>query len=191
MPGKDDWYSFVSCIEFETVDCLFSENQMPQSHVDRLMQLWMASMLQDDDWAPYTDHADLHQVIDAISHGDVSWKYAQVQFKGNIPASQPPHWMQQTYNIWLCDPNTVVANLLSNPDFYGHFDYIPYHEFEPSGEHRLINGQDTIARDHVNVHGVMLVPIILGTDKTTVLAMTGQHDYYPLYLSIGNTYNNT
>ena len=35
----------------------------------------------------------------------------------------------------------------------------------------------------------MLVPIILDSDKTTVTVATGQHDYYPLYLSIGNLHN--
>ena len=35
----------------------------------------------------------------------------------------------------------------------------------------------------------MLVPIILGSDKTTVSVATGQTDYYPLYLSIGNVRN--
>lgn len=35
----------------------------------------------------------------------------------------------------------------------------------------------------------MFVPIILGSDKTTVSVATGQNDYYPLYLSIGNVQN--
>ena len=35
----------------------------------------------------------------------------------------------------------------------------------------------------------MLVPIILGSDKTTVSVAMGQTDYYPLYLSIGNVRN--
>jgi hypothetical protein len=35
----------------------------------------------------------------------------------------------------------------------------------------------------------MLVPIILGSDKTTVSVATGQNEYYPLYLSIGNVHN--
>ncbi len=39
-------------------------------------------------------------------------------------------------------------------------------------------------------HRAMFVPIILGSDKTTVLVATGQTDYYPLYLSIGNLHNN-
>jgi len=36
-----------------------------------------------------------------------------------------------------------------------------------------------------------LVPIILGSDKTTVSVATGQTDYYPLYLSVGNVRNTT
>jgi hypothetical protein len=36
----------------------------------------------------------------------------------------------------------------------------------------------------------MFVPIILGSDKTTVSIGTGHSEYYPLYLSIGNLHNN-
>jgi hypothetical protein len=36
----------------------------------------------------------------------------------------------------------------------------------------------------------MFVPIILGSDKTTVSIATGQNEFYPLYLSIGNVHNN-
>ena len=37
--------------------------------------------------------------------------------------------------------------------------------------------------------GATLVPIILSSDKMTVSVATGQTDYYPLYLSIGNMHN--
>ena len=36
----------------------------------------------------------------------------------------------------------------------------------------------------------MLIPIILGSDKTTVSVTTGQNKYWPIYMSIGNIYNN-
>ena len=36
----------------------------------------------------------------------------------------------------------------------------------------------------------MFVPIILGSDKTTVSVATGHNEYYPLYMSIGNIHNN-
>ncbi len=35
----------------------------------------------------------------------------------------------------------------------------------------------------------MLVPIILGSDKTTVSVATGQNDYHPVYLSLVNVSN--
>lgn len=36
----------------------------------------------------------------------------------------------------------------------------------------------------------MFVPIILGSDKTTVSIASGQTEFYPLYFSIGNVHNN-
>ena len=47
-----------------------------------------------------------------------------------------------------------------------------------------ILGQDLICT------GAMFVPIILGSDKTTVSVATGQNEYYPIYISIGNVHNN-
>lgn len=46
-----------------------------------------------------------------------------------------------------------------------------------------------ISKD-ANTHGSTFVPVILGSDKTTVSVATGQNDYYPLYASIGNVRNN-
>jgi Plavaka transposase len=37
----------------------------------------------------------------------------------------------------------------------------------------------------------MFVPIILGSDKTVVSIATGNNEYWPIYLSIGNIHNNT
>ena len=35
----------------------------------------------------------------------------------------------------------------------------------------------------------MFIPIILGSNKTTVSVATGQNDYWPVYLSVGNVHN--
>lgn len=43
--------------------------------------------------------------------------------------------------------------------------------------------------DDPDMHGSFFVPIILGSDKTTVSVATGQHEYHPVYLSIGNVRN--
>jgi hypothetical protein len=49
--------------------------------------------------------------------------------------------------------------------------------------------QDIIAEDP-ETHSAMFVPIILGSDKTTVSVGTGHTQYYPLYGSISNVHNN-
>ncbi|KAF9224648.1 hypothetical protein BS17DRAFT_795537 [Gyrodon lividus] len=51
------------------------------------------------------------------------------------------------------------------------------------------NQADIIAQDP-ETHGSTFVPVILGSNKTTVSVVTGQNDYYPLYLSVGNIRNN-
>lgn len=35
----------------------------------------------------------------------------------------------------------------------------------------------------------MFVPIVLGSDKTTVSVATGHNQYWPVYMSIGNIHN--
>jgi len=46
-----------------------------------------------------------------------------------------------------------------------------------------------IAKD-ADTHGAMFVPVVLGSDKTTVSVATGNTEYYPLYISLGNIHNN-
>jgi hypothetical protein len=46
-----------------------------------------------------------------------------------------------------------------------------------------------IAKEDPETHGAMFVPVILGSDKTTVSVATGQNEYYPLYAGIGNVQN--
>ena len=48
--------------------------------------------------------------------------------------------------------------------------------------------QDEAAKDPTT-HGAMLIPIILGSDKTIASMGTGHVEYYPLYMSIGNLHN--
>ncbi|KAH9986516.1 hypothetical protein BJV77DRAFT_965155 [Russula vinacea] len=49
---------------------------------------------------------------------------------------------------------------------------------------------DIIATEDPQTHGALFVPVILGSDKTTVSVATGQNEFYPLYISNGNVHNN-
>ena len=48
--------------------------------------------------------------------------------------------------------------------------------------------QDTIATDPA-MHGAMFVPVVAGSDKTTVSVATGHQEYHPVYMSPGNLTN--
>jgi hypothetical protein len=48
--------------------------------------------------------------------------------------------------------------------------------------------KDTVA-DDPRTHGAMLVPVIAGSDKTTISVATGHQEYHPVYMSPGNFTN--
>ncbi|KAG2143883.1 hypothetical protein BD769DRAFT_1661276 [Suillus cothurnatus] len=75
--------------------------------------------------------------------------------------------------------------MLTNTAFDGGIEYSPYHDYTSDW---AWNQVDLIAKNQ-ETYGLMFVPLIIGSDKTVVSVATGQTEYYPLYLSIGNIYN--
>lgn len=60
----------------------------------------------------------------------------------------------------------------------------------PSSSLPLLS-QDLIAAADPSTHGSMFVPIIAGSDKTTVSVATGHQEYHPVYMSPSNLSNIT
>ncbi|KAL4078065.1 hypothetical protein J3A83DRAFT_4476852 [Scleroderma citrinum] len=114
----------------------------------------------------FRDSAEIYKMIDSTPLGDMKWESFCASYTDEQPAKNVPLWMNDMYDIWYQDPKEV--------DFM-------------SGDWAWKQA-DAIAQDPTT-HGSTFVPIILGSDKTTILVMTGQNDYYPLYLSIGNIQN--
>ena len=54
--------------------------------------------------------------------------------------------------------------------------------------HKQVDEQELIAANP-ETHGATFVPIVLGSDKKTVSVRTGNTEYYPLYISLGNVHN--
>ncbi|KAH9005697.1 hypothetical protein EDB84DRAFT_1591342 [Lactarius hengduanensis] len=150
---------------------------------------------------PFSNHTDLYAAIDELTIGDVPWQSFTVRYNSELSddvGESQPKWMSDVHEVFYRDPHLIVHGMLMNPDFEGGMDFSPYHAFDKDGtrlyEHMM--GGDwaweqatEIARDP-KTHGSAFVPIILGSDKTMVSVATGQTDYYPLYLLIGNLYNN-
>ncbi|KAG1865640.1 hypothetical protein C8R48DRAFT_772635 [Suillus tomentosus] len=195
----DDWTPFRNRIEFEAAEFLFCKDQMSASHIDTLLDLWAATLAKHDDHPPFANHRDLYQTIDSIPLGDVPWQNFAVKFCGDKPDVDIPPWMNGSYDVWFRDPREVVRNMLANPMYADEMDYQPYREYASATDERqwkdfmsadwAWDQADEISNDPDTV-GATFVPVILGSDKTTVSVGTGNNEYYPLYLSIGNVRNN-
>ncbi|KAI0693039.1 hypothetical protein C8T65DRAFT_586080 [Cerioporus squamosus] len=196
--AMDDWFPFKDRVSFELAELLYQKEQMPAKNIDALLNLWTASLLHHREPAPFKNHDDLYDTIDNISVGDVRWQSFKLSYGGEKPNTRVPSWMTDMHTVHFRDPHAIVKQMLANPSFKDEIDWCPVREFGPDGERRLKNfmGGDWAWRqaDHIkqlpNTADSSFVPIILGSDKTTVSVATGQNDYYPLYLSIGNVHNN-
>ncbi|KAG1904171.1 uncharacterized protein F5891DRAFT_1126616 [Suillus fuscotomentosus] len=153
-----------------------------------------ATLAKHHDTPPFADHKDLHNVIDATQLGDVPWQCFSAQYTGEQPEVVPP-WMDEEFEVWYRDPRAMAHNILANPTYKDEIDYVPFREYDASDETRrwkyFMSGDwawqqaDTISQDP-ETHGSALIPIILGSDKTTVSVGTGNNEYYPLYASIAD-----
>ncbi|KAL4062721.1 hypothetical protein J3A83DRAFT_4363229 [Scleroderma citrinum] len=142
---------------------------------------------------------DLYHVINSTCFGNVEWKGFNVGFNGEQQDRNSMSWMLDSYEVWYQDPWEVVHNMLASSEFADKMDYVPYQEYDASNDQRcwqdFMSGDwaweqvDRNVNEDPTTAGAMLVPIILGSDKTTISVVMGQTDYYPLYLSIGNVHN--
>ncbi|KAH7904477.1 hypothetical protein BJ138DRAFT_991301, partial [Hygrophoropsis aurantiaca] len=195
----DDWTPYRNRLEFELAEFLFTKNQMSAGGIDALLELWGASLIKHDDSPPFANHRDLYNVIDSTRLGHVTWERFATKYSGEVPDENIPPWMLEEFEVWYRDPREIVRNMVANPDYVKDIDHRPFREFSVEGDirqyHDFMSGDwawqqaDIIASDP-ETHGSTFVPIILGSDKTTVSVATGQNDYYPVYASIGNVRNN-
>ncbi|KAF9234884.1 hypothetical protein BU15DRAFT_89804 [Melanogaster broomeanus] len=172
---------------------------MSAAQIDVLLDLWAASLLKHGDKPPFAHHQHLYRTIDSTPLGDIKWQSFSVRYTGEIPATNPPPWMQQSYDTWFRDPRAVTHRILGNPSFASEIDLQPFREYSTEGDIRqfqdFMSGdwawdQADIISEDASTLGSTFVPIILGSDKTTVSVGTGNNEFYPLYLSVGNVRNN-
>ncbi|KAH9019352.1 hypothetical protein EDB85DRAFT_1873220 [Lactarius pseudohatsudake] len=201
IQSPDDWTPYRDRVEFELAEFLYKKVQMSGGSIDTLLQLWRASLINHgaspDEINLFDGRDSLYAVIDSTPIGDAVWQGFSLSYDGPRP-NVIPQWMTTAYDVWHRDARQVLHNLLANPDFDCEFDYIPFREFDAKKRRRwqdFMSGDwawreaNRIAADPTT-RGALLVPLILGSDKTTVSVATGQNEYYPLYLSIGNVRNN-
>ena len=201
IQSPNDWTPYRDRVDFELTEFLYMKVQMSGNAIDTLSQLWRASLINHgvlpDDINLFERNSSLLETIDSTPVGDAPWNGFTSYYDGPL-LPNAPEWMTTGYDVWYRDPLQLLHNLLANWDFDNEFDYVPFREFDAKKKRRwrdFMSGDwawkeaDIIAQDPAT-HGSLLVPLILGSDKTTVSIAMGQNEYYPVYLSIGNVRNN-
>jgi hypothetical protein len=210
--GPIDFTPFETRAEFEFAEFLYSEVGMSAGKVDKLLEILAA--LYPERAPSFADHRDLYERIDGIKQGDIAWDGFSVKYNSALLQSNAPRfpWMDQEFEVWFRNPLLILENQIRNPDFKDEMDYAPQQIYY-KGKHRyqnlmsgnwaweqavhsclqlsltaLTSNQNIIVQDK-STHGAMFVPVVLGSDKTTVSVATGQNDFYPLYISLGNVHN--
>ncbi|KAF5342782.1 hypothetical protein D9758_017123 [Tetrapyrgos nigripes] len=195
----NDWAPFQNATEFKLAEFLYHKVQMSAGDIDTLLQLISELMAPErSDNVPFHNHREMYGLIDAIRQGEIQWESFTVKFNGDLPEDQSPlpAWKQQEYQVWFRDPLAIMEQMLANLSFKTEMDVSPKRLFKNGKRlyRDLMTGNwawtqcDEIAEDE-STHGAMFCPVILGSDKTTVSVATGQSDYYPLYISLGNVHS--
>ncbi|KIO03349.1 hypothetical protein M404DRAFT_145739 [Pisolithus tinctorius Marx 270] len=172
---------------------------MSAKKLDTLLEIWAASLLALGGDLLFNNHAELYCVIDSTCVGEDPWEDFTIQYTAEVQDEEMAPWMIDNYDVWYRDPQKVIHNILASSDLAAKMDYVPYWEYNAMNNERhwqdFMSGNwaweeaDRIIHEFLMTGGATLVPIILGSDKTTMSVATGQTDYYPLYLSIGNVHN--
>ncbi|KAH9960362.1 hypothetical protein BGW80DRAFT_1438862 [Lactifluus volemus] len=195
--SPNPWRPFGSRLEFDFAHYHFVELQSSGRNIDKALDMWAASVMEFGGNVPWKNSADLYRTIDAIQHGDAPWKVYQVHYQGPLPPGTPPKWMTESYELCMRDARQVLHHQLSTREFSGNINYAPYKHQDADGQRVWSNlmsadwawkQADAIAKDRAT-HGAMFVPIIAGSDKTTVSVATGNQEYHPVYMSPGNLSN--
>lgn len=134
-PG-DDFTPFEDDLQFCIADFLYRREEMSQERINVLLHFWALSLMKyGAPCGPFENYSHLFNIIDNIEQGDPPWQCLTVEVQEDVTDSSPS-WKKKRYEVWFRDPDTVLKNMLSNPDFEGEFDYQPYIELDKDGKRR-------------------------------------------------------
>ncbi|EIW82007.1 hypothetical protein CONPUDRAFT_152895 [Coniophora puteana RWD-64-598 SS2] len=186
----DSWAPFDSRAEFDFAFDHYVTAESSASEIRRALSFWDAVVTPHGDAAPWRNEKDVYDTIDQIPEGGIPWKVYKIRYSGPRPLS-PPKWMTETYELCTRDSRAILHHQLATRDFEDKIHYAPYRHFNHEGKRvfsDLMSGEwawrqaDTLA-DDPRTHGAMFVPIVAGSDKTTVSVATGHQEFHPVWLS--------
>lgn len=85
---EGDYAPFADRLAFETAKLLYKKEQMSAGKIDKLMDLWTASLLKHHNVGPFKNHNELYKTIDEIPLGNVPWQSFTMEYNGEQPGGQ-------------------------------------------------------------------------------------------------------
>ncbi|KAH9032130.1 hypothetical protein EDB85DRAFT_2073967 [Lactarius pseudohatsudake] len=197
LQDSTSWDPFPSRVAFDFAYFHFVEQQTSESGINKALDLWLSSLLGHGENIPWTNAQGLYATIDSIQHGQAPWKTFKLSYSGPLPEGTPPRWMTDTFELCTRNSRTLLHQQLETTGFKDKIHYAPYKQFRGDGSRVWSNlmsadwaakQADLIGADP-STHGAMFVPVVMGSDKTTVSVATGHQEYHPVYMSPGNLSN--
>jgi hypothetical protein len=128
------WEPFSSRIEYDFAHYHFVEIQSSAAKIDKALDIWTAVVMKYGEIVPWHNSADLYETIDAIQHGDAPWKSYSVRYRGPVPPGTPPKWMSDEYQLCTRNSHQLLHYQLATSEFHDKVDYVPYRQFNGTGE---------------------------------------------------------
>jgi hypothetical protein len=119
-------------VQFQLADLLYRRAILSFSTLNDLLEIWSLLMSEFGASSPLATPTEMHTLIDASTLGDAPWQCLVTKFP-EIANEAVPVWMRTEYEVWYHNPDTVVPQMLSNPDFDGQFDLSPYIDLDEHG----------------------------------------------------------
>lgn len=131
---ENPFHPFEDRLAFEFADFHFSEQQSSATAINRALQLWAAQSAKNGfDDIPWKSAKDVYASIDEIRQGDNPWKSVPFCYQGSVPEN-PPRWMTERFELVTRNICSVLYEQMTCTDFDGHWDYVPFKEFNHAGD---------------------------------------------------------
>ncbi|KAG7096124.1 hypothetical protein E1B28_006798 [Marasmius oreades] len=195
------WSPFKNHSTYNWSHFFYVELKASKGKINKSLDILAAQLLEvGGSNTPFKDAQALYTAIDSIQEGNTPWLTYHIKYTGELP-DDPPLWMTEVYEFCIRDTLNILTEQLKTEVFSGQFNYTPYWEWNTRNERvysNLLSGDwvwdiaDEISKDpdlSRSTNGAMLVPLVLGSDKTTVSVGTGHQEYHPAYISPGNLTN--
>ncbi|KAH9963682.1 hypothetical protein BJV74DRAFT_799715 [Russula compacta] len=170
----NSWAPFKNQVQFKLADFLYTHNQMPAQQINTLLDIWAKSLCNAGGQPLYSSYKDLYGTINAIPLSNIKWQSFTMNYKGMPDNNKHSPWMEDMYCMMSgfgvpSRPSTICLVIQSLKA-----------RWTSECTMNLKLNQATNAFKTL----CWVIGPRNNCDKMTVLVTTGQHDYYPLYLSL-------